>query len=213
MPPPAKMIAGNGIVRGRVTFAGDPPVMKPIAGGHCEGSDAPILDESAIVGTGGGLKDVLVSIEGIGPGAARSESPVLDQVGCRYVPHVLGAVAGQQIDFRSSDQTMHNVHLIGPAGDLSNFALAPGKDRGLAFGQPQIIHVKCDVHPWMSAYIGVFENPFFAVTGDDGKFEITGVPAGTYKLSIWHEQYGKQEQNITVSDDKPAEVNVTYGKQ
>ena len=83
----------------------------------------------------------------------------------------------------------------------------------MAFKSPQIIRVKCDVHPWMTAYIGVFENPLFAVTNDDGRFEIKGVPAGSYKLAIWHEQYGRQEQNITVADDKPAEVKVTYGKQ
>ena len=74
------------------------------------------------------------------------------------------------------------------------------------------LHVKCDVHPWMSSYIGVFENPFFAVSGEDGSFEIKGVPAGAWKLVAVHEQYGRLEQPITVADDKPAEVNVTYGK-
>src|SRR5205085_11453199 len=139
--------------------------------------------------------------EGIGPGAPRGEAPVLDQVGCRYSPHVLGATVGQQIVFRSSDSTPHNVHLMGPDGDLHNFALAAaGQERGLALGKPQLVRVKCDVHPWMTAYIGVFENPFFAVTGDDGSFEIKGVPAGSYKLSIWHEQYGRQEQPVTVAD-------------
>jgi hypothetical protein len=115
---------------------------------------------------------------------------------------------------KSSDPTFHNVHIMGSHGDVMNIAVpAPNVDKKVSFDTPDVLHVKCDVHPWMSSYIGVFENPFFAVTGDDGSFEIKNVPAGSYKLSFVHEQYGKQQQSITVADDKPAEVNVTYGKQ
>jgi hypothetical protein len=138
---------------------------------------------------------------------------VLDQVNCTFTPHVIGVTAGQEVVIKSSDPTFHNVHIAGPSGDLMNIAVpAPNVENRKTFDTPEVLHVKCDVHPWMSAYVGVFENPFFAVTGEDGSFEIKGVPAGTYKLAVVHEQYGKQEQEITVADDKPAEVKVTYGK-
>jgi hypothetical protein len=184
------------------------------------GSDSPILDESVIVSGGdgssggagaGGLKNVLVSIEGIGSARGRGEAPLLDQVHCQYVPHVLGLTVGQEIVIRSSDATFHNVHIAGEKGDLQNIAMInAGAEKRVTLPGPQIIRVKCDVHPWMTAYIGVFDNPFFAVTGDDGSFEIKNVPAGTYKLAVWHEQFGRLEQAFTCSDDKPADVMVTY---
>ncbi len=176
-------------------------------------SESPILDESAIVGSTGGLKNALVWIDGIGPAATTSANPVLDQVHCTYVPHVLGVTVGQELVVRSSDATFHNVHLTSGQGDLQNIAMTrSGDEKRVTFREAGVVHVKCDVHPWMTAYVGVFENPFFAVTGDDGSFEIKGLPAGSYKLAIWHEQYGRQEQPITVADDKPAEVTVTYGR-
>ena len=87
-----------------------------------------------------------------------------------------------------------------------------GQENNVAFEYAEIIHVKCDVHPWMSAWVGVFDNPFFAVTQDDGKFEIKNIPAGTYKLVASHEMFGRQEQSINVNEDVPANVQFIFGK-
>ncbi len=169
-------------------------------------------EETVIVSPSGGLKNVIVSLEGIGPGAPRSDTTaVLDQKDCRYVPHVIAITAGQSLTIHSSDDTMHNVHIDASQNPPVNLGMtAAGQQKSVSFARPEIMRVKCDVHPWMTAYIGVFENPLFAISADDGSFQITGVPAGTYTLTAWHELYGEQKVSVTVSDDKPANVELTY---
>jgi hypothetical protein len=106
---------------------------------------------------------------------------------------------------------MHNVHIDASQNAPVNLGMtAAGQQKVITFARPEIMRVKCDVHPWMTAYIGVFENPLFAISSDDGSFQITGVPAGTYTLTAWHELYGEQKVSVTVSDDKPATVDLTY---
>ena len=105
------------------------------------------------------------------------------------------------------------MHLLAEKNPAFNVAMTTaGSERRVRFDQPEIMRVKCDVHPWMTAYVAAVENPFFAFTGDDGSFEIKNLPAGSYKLAAWHELYGRLEQSITLADDKPAEVTMTYGK-
>ena len=147
-----------------------------------------------------------------GPGAPqRRFADARTKIDCRYVPHVMGITAGQEMVIHSSDATVHNVHTGGPAGDLLNLPFThKGMEKRESFDQPGILRVKCDVHPWMTAYIAVVENPLFAVTGDDGSFEIKNIPAGSYTLSAWHEQYGQMEQKIVVADGKPVDVTLTY---
>ncbi|HEX3358150.1 MAG TPA: carboxypeptidase regulatory-like domain-containing protein [Tepidisphaeraceae bacterium] len=211
--PPVPVIQGNGVVRGKVMFSGMPPVMHEIPSAACHDSSpaVAIMDETAVVGPAGGMKNVLVTIEGAGPGAPRDPSPILNQIHCTYVPHVIGVTVGQDLIVRSSDATMHNIHISGSAGDMMNFAMTQsGQEKHISFAKPEVLRAKCDVHPWMTAYIAVVENPLFAVTADDGTFEIKNVPAGSYKLIAWHEQYGRLEQPCVVSDDKPADVTLMY---
>jgi plastocyanin len=210
---PPRDVSGNSVVRGKILFTGLPPVMKEIPNQPCHEGAPKLTEETVLVGAEGGLKNVLVTIEGIGPSAPKGAAPMLDQVHCRYTPHVLGVTVGEEMVIRSSDATLHNVHITGASGDVMNFGLtSAGAEKRLSFATPGVLRAKCDVHPWMSAYIAVIENPFFAVTGDDGSFEIKNVPAGSFKLVTWHEQYGRLEQPITCSDEKPAEVKLTYGK-
>jgi len=202
-------LSGNAVVRGKILFSGTAPQMKEIPNQPCHDGAPTLTEETVLVGENGGLKNVLVTIEGIGPSITKNAPPVLDQVHCRYVPHLIGLTVGQELTIRSSDATPHNVHIA----DLMNFALTrSGEEKKVSFRSAGVLAVKCDVHPWMSAYIAVVENPFFAITRDDGSFEIKNVPAGSYKLAAWHEQYGRREQSITCSDEKPAEVSLTYGK-
>jgi plastocyanin len=185
---------------------------KEIPNQPCHEGAPTLKEETVVVSDRGGLRNVLVSIEGIGPAAPfAGETPVLDQVHCRYVPHVLGVTVGQEMIIRSSDDTIHNVHVLADANPPMNFAqTSAGQEKRVTFNKPEILRSKCDVHPWMSAYIAVMENPFFAVSGDDGEFEIKNVPAGSYKVVAWHEQFGKIEQPLIVTDEKPADVSVTY---
>jgi plastocyanin len=202
------------VIRGKVILVGKAPVIQETATATCHGQTHPVMDESVIVAADGGLKNVVITIEGIGPSVPRGEPPVLDQINCTYVPHVLGVTVGQELVIRSQDAEPHNVHLLADKNPAFNASMTTaGSERRVKFDQPEIMRVKCDVHPWMTAHVIVVENPFFAVTGDDGSFEIKNLPAGSYKLAAWHELFGRQEQSITLADDKPAEVSVTYGKQ
>ena len=162
----------------------------------------------------GTLANVFVYLADVPPSdGSQREATVLDQKDCRYVPHVVGVQVGQVLRVRSSDpKTMHNVHYNPSKGAAGNFGLTDaGAERTVTFQQAEFIRVKCDVHPWMTAYIGVFDSPFFATSDENaGQFEISRVPPGKYKLIAWHEQLGQVEQPVEVKDDRPVDVTVTY---
>ena len=168
------------------------------------------LSEVTIVGDSGGLQNVFVYVkDGLGDKVyARPTAPVvLDQVGCMYQPHVFGVFVGQQVEIRNSDPTLHNVHAIPKENEEFNFGQQNNKVPPTikTFDKPEIgVSFRCDVHGWMRAYANVVTHPFFAVTKDDGAFEIKGLPPGTYTLGVWHERLGTQEQQITIAADKPA---------
>jgi hypothetical protein len=215
-----KSVPGNGVIRGSIKFVGAAPVMKTIAATEaCCKTDPPIAEQSVIVNPNGTLRNVFVYLEGA-PRLDGSDVPpaLLDQEHCVFVPHAMGVQLGQVLRLRSSDPTMHNVHAIPSVNNARNYALtAAGMEVNTKFTQgAEIVRMKCDVHPWMTAWVGVFENPFFAVTQENGSYQIKGIPAGTYKLVAWHELYGRQEQTVTVADSggdvAAAEVDFTFGR-
>jgi plastocyanin len=126
---------------------------------------------------------------------------VLDQQGCQYKPHVMGIMVGQPYKILNSDALAHNVHTLPKVNKPFNRAMPPTlKEAITKFDKEEpIFQVKCDVHPWMGAYIGVFTHPFFSVTSTDGKFTISGLDPGTYEITAWHEKLGTQTASITVS--------------
>jgi plastocyanin len=211
--PPRVLRTGAGIVRGVVKFDGVPPKMATIANKPCHAGAPELEEETVMVGDGGAMMNVLVFVEGAGSGGdgSQREPAVLDQVHCRYVPHVLGVQVGQTLVVRSSDDTMHNVHYKPDRNAAANFGMTTaGQEKRVTFAAPEFVRVKCDVHPWMTAYVGVFDSPFFTATGVDGKFEIKGLPAGEYTLVAWHELYGRQEQPLKVDEAKPVETTFRY---
>ncbi len=210
-PPPA----GNAVIEGTVKLNGTPPEMamtKRDADPFC--AKTPTREEEVVVGPAGGLANVVVRIT---DGATGHYDPpstpaALDQSACMYRPRVQAIVAGQMVSIRNGDQTLHNVHGYKGPSTLFNQAEIPGLppiarkigDAG------DILKFKCDVHPWMTGYVVVNANPFFAVTGPDGHFKITGVPAGKYTLTAWQERYGAKSAEVTVAADKPTEVSFAY---
>jgi plastocyanin len=146
--------------------------------------------------------------------AAPMEPAVLDQKGCRYVPHVLAAMVGQPIEFRNSDPTMHNVHMQPTVGGNQQFDISQPPNGGTtrnAFAKPELmIPVRCNNHPWMEAFLNVAPNPFFSVSGEDGHFAIHGLPPGTYTLVAVQEQLGQQQATATVTTQGTATADFSF---
>jgi len=198
--------AGSGSVAGRVNFTGEDTdaEISMDADPVCAGLHSESVSTETIVANDGGLANVFVYVkEGAGGGhAVPAEPVVLDQVGCTYVPHVAGIQVGQKLVIRNSDSTLHNVHAMPEANDEFNQG-QPFQNMELekTFDIAEVmVRFKCDVHPWMGAYMGVVDNPFYTVSGADGSFSIEGLAAGDYVLEAWHETLGTRTVNVTVGD-------------
>lgn len=206
-------------VTGKVVFTGPRPERKEL---ETEGDpkcyqmhlDDPLLSDREVVGPNGGVQYSFVYIKN----PPDQDYPVpdtpaeLDQIGCRYVPHVLGVQVGQQLEYRSSDPTLHNVRAIARENDPYNLSLPVDfPPRVKVFDKPEMaIRIKCDVHPWMTAFVFAMPHPYFATTNEKGEFAITGLPAGTYTVVAWHEAYGEKEAQVTVKDGAMSQANFSY---
>jgi plastocyanin len=207
-------------ITGSVKFDGKAPrgrVLKMDADPYCvehHGEKKP-RSEEVVVNENNTLRNVMVFIREA-PGGKKYDPPadpvVLDQLGCTYHPRVFGVQVGQTIVIRNSDNTLHNIHATPKANAEMNFAQPKkGDEKQHKFGKPEIVvPFKCDVHPWMAAYCGVFDHPFFSVTGEDGKFSLKGLPAGTYLIEAWHEKYGTQKTEVSVGDDDLKQIEFTF---
>ncbi len=195
-----------GDVTGSVYFKGTPPKPKRIVmtgDPRCSTlSKEPAYTEDVIVNSNGTLRNVIVSVKS-GPASPKTPPPgqkvSLDQRGCRYVPHVLALMIGQTLEVVNEDPTLHNVHTLSSANAAFNIAQPKqGMKLDRTFTRAETFKVKCEVHPWMSAYIGVFDTPYYFVTGEDGSFTLKGLPPGEYVLEAWHERYGTRTVTVKV---------------
>src|SRR5688572_4171736 len=209
--------ATAGAIRGSITLAGTPPAPAPInmeSDPFCQ-KLGPMTTETVSVGTGGALQNVFVYVkDGLGNRVfpVPTAPVVLDQRGCRYVPHVLGLQVGQPFEILSSDNTLHNVHAMPESNREFNKAHQEAGIRHMhVFTAKEVtIPFKCDVHRWMNAYVGVLDHPFFAVTGTNGAFELKGLPPGTYTIEAWHEKLGTQTQTVTIGEKQTSDVAFTF---
>jgi plastocyanin len=214
-----------GSISGVVNFDGKPRRARKLdrsADPKCLQAHAgDLTDEKFVVGTADGTKHPMANIfVYVKSGLPDQKWPVsdkpvvLDQRGCKYVPHVMGIQVGQTIEIRNSDPTTHNVHSLAKNSDVFNYGQPQGAPAlKKTFTAAEVMaKVKCDMHPWMYCYVGVLDHPFHAVTGDDGKFMIDGLPAGTYEIETWQELLKTRTQSVTVKDGEAANVEVVYSK-
>jgi hypothetical protein len=211
------------VIRGRVAFSGKAPVMPVLdmsANPSCErlNKGKPPHAEEVVVNPNGTLKNTFVWIKS-GLPAVRWDPPVevakLDQVGCVYQPHVLGLMVGQTLEISNSDTVNHNIHAdarINPGWNVTEPPRA--EKRTERFEKEEILFpVTCGVHPWMRSYLAVVSHPFFAVTGDDGSFQLKGVPPGNYTVEAVHEKYGKKEMQIVISARESKVLDFQYSAE
>lgn len=202
-----------GSVTGTIVYSDQVPPpgkgpFKPIqmsADPMCEAKHSePVPSGELVLGDGNTLGNVFVQVKNPPAGnyPAPSEPVEIEQLGCLYHPHVLGVMVGQPLLFKNDDGLLHNVHGLPKVNREFNVGMPPSlKEKPVEFGKPEpLFRVKCDVHPWMNAYVAVMDNPFFAVTGEDGKFTIDNLPAGTYEIEAWHEKLKTLTQSVTVGD-------------
>lgn len=205
--------AAGGKISGTVKFAGKAPKPAPLnmkSDPFCAKHSA--VDETVLVDKKGGLKNVVVRLaKGAQPGAGKGDV-VLDQSGCAYSPRVSVAVAGQNVLIKNSDQTLHNVHTYKGPATLFNQAQPQGfPPLKKTFPKPgDAVRFKCDVHPWMTAWVLVVDNPAFAVSGEDGSFSIADVPPGKYTVEAWHEKLGTKTAEIEIRAGKDAALDFEF---
>jgi Polysaccharide lyase family 4, domain II len=216
---PGAALAAN--IAGAVTFDGKAPALKPLAMDaepvcHKAHGGKPVANEMLVLGSGNTMGNIMVWVsKGLPAGKTypAPKTPVtLDQKGCQYIPHVTGIMVGQPYRILNSDGILHNIHTlpkINPAFNRGQPATV--KEMTTSFPKPEaMLQVKCDVHPWMSAYIGVFTHPFYSVTSADGKFNISGLEAGTYEITAWHERLGTQTATVKVGATDTATQNFKF---
>ena len=212
--------ANAGSVKGKVAFDGTAPKNEaikmnadPVCLKEAKGTQT---QETYIVGSDGKtLGNVFVYVkDGLGNYVfdTPTESAKIDQKECRYHPHVFGMRVGQPLEIVNSDPTLHNIHAMPKANqEFNNGQPIQGMKMTHTFtSQEVMVPFKCDVHGWMNAYVGVLPHPYYAVTKDDGSFELKDLPAGTYTIEAWHEKLGTQTQSVTIAAKESKDVNFTF---
>ncbi len=195
-------VSNGGTITGTVKIAGDAPEAKTLKvdkdQATCGHDDIP--SEALIVSGDSAIKNAVVSITKISKGKKfEGGTTTIDQKGCVFIPHVSMVPPGSTIELLNSDDIMHNLHSWSMKNTAFNEGVTGHGKLPKTFEFPETIKITCDVHKWMTSWLIVQENPYYAITGADGKFKLEGVPAGTYTVQAWQESLGKTTQEVTVS--------------
>jgi hypothetical protein len=219
------MAQGKASITGTAYYKGPTPTRKSIdmsiepvcVAKHEKNSDEyPSKSEALVLGPDNAIQYVFVRITK-GPALSGTFTPpskpvVLDQDGCQYHPHVLGVMANQPLKILNADGVLHNLHFLPKVNKPFNATMPPFlKEKEVSFSKPEpIFHIKCDVHPWMSGWVAVMDNPFYAVTSSDGTYKIDNLEPGTYSIEAWQEVLGTQTSTVTLSGDESKAIDFTF---
>jgi hypothetical protein len=207
----------GGSISGKVTYEGTPARQKPIDMSKEPGCAAqhptPITTETVVVGPGNTLQNVVVYISAGAPDESSppTQAVTIVQKGCQYLPHVVAMVVNQELKVVNDDANSHNIHPLAKINNEWNKSQPPGTPPfSEKFGKPEFIPVKCNIHPWMHSSFAVLKNSHYAVSGGDGGFTLPNLPPGKYTVSAWHESYGDQTQDVTISGNETKTVNFVF---
>jgi hypothetical protein len=215
---PGRGAISRGAIKGHVRLSGELPGnrvirmgMDPMCAAMNKGKQ--VVQETVAASLDGSLANVFVRLEGSFPQTPVPAQPVtIDQRGCLYVPRVIGARVGQVLQLKNSDNLLHNVHSLSTTRNTFNIS-EPKADMVQQFtlkDEEVMLRIKCDIHNWMTTYVGVVTNPYFAVSNTMGTFEIANVPPGTYTIQAWQERYGPLTQKVIVKAGATSTVNFVY---
>ena len=208
---------GGGTVTGKVTYTGTPAKPKPIDMAKepscAKQYTAPPMTENVVTGSGNTLEYVVVYISAGAPdeSSAPSTAVTFDQKGCHYTPHVLAFQVNQELKVTNSDQTSHNIHPLAKVNHEWNKSQPPGTPPiSEKYDKPEFISVKCNIHPWMHGWFAVVKTSHYAVSDGSGEFKLPNLPPGKYTLTAWHESYGTQTQEVTISGNETKSANFVF---
>jgi hypothetical protein len=209
--------AGRGTIKGHIRLSGKLPGNPIIRMGMdpmCSRANAGkrVIQDIVAASIDGSLANVFVNLVGTFPQTPVPTTPVtIDQSGCLYHPRVLGARVGQMLQVRNDDDLLHNVHGLSARGNGFNISEPKaGMVQQFKLKDEEILRLKCDVHGWMTAYVGIVNHPYFAVTDAGGVFQIANVPVGTHTIKVWQERYGALTQTVRVRAGATTTADFAY---
>ena len=206
----------GGTVSGKITYEGTPAKQKPIDMSKepscAKQYTTPPTTETVVTGPNNALENVVVYISAGAPDeAAPSKAAVFTQKGCRYLPHVLAFQVNQVLNVLNEDQTSHNIHPLAKTNREWNKSQPPGSPPIVdKYDKPEMIAVKCNVHPWMHGTFAVLKNSHYSISGEDGSFTLLNLPPGKYTVTAFHESYGDRSQEVTISGSETKTVSFTF---
>lgn len=206
-------VANGGAIKGSVKLQGKAPKLPPVDVFKYKEFCKDVPNESLVIGSRSGIRYAVVTLEGISRGKAVEREAVheLDNVRCRFVPHVQAASVGQFLVLKNTDPILHTAHAYFHDGQPDfNVGLYPGRVSRKPLVTPGVVKILCEVHPWMTAFIAITEHPYHAVTDLYGEYLIDDIPPGTYRLKVWHETLGTQEKEVRVAEGKTLQVDFTF---
>lgn len=209
----ARSSSGTGVIVGFVRIAGEIPKPSHLEITKSKDVCRDVPDESLVIGPDNGVRYAVVRLKGAPKGAAAEGAEAtaeLDNAGCRFVPHVQTMGVDQFLLLKNTDPILHTAHALFHGGQPQfNVGLYPGRVVRKPMVAPGVVKIICEVHPWMSAYIVVTDQPYHAVTDVYGEYQIREVPPGTYQLEVWHERLGTQVQKVQVKAGETSKVDFT----